>query len=267
MKVEIAYQDEEAFFQLATSTVDRSFRQLMVNYPQLYLDLKRHHTKKEEMDLKVYNEDDENDDEDRRAMIEEYFMYEDDEDGDVVPSHVTSYRLFGQRHRDDGPAVIREGPRNRVEIYYRYGRRYRQDEPAYVYKSANGFMAHGWYDEAGKEIHYWTYNYSENLEQPTETEEWRNEKGHHHRDEDEPAFIERNRIGVALKSLWMKRSQLHRLAGPAVVKRYPTGELKTVEYHYLNMLHRIEGPAKIKYHRDGTVRSEEWYQWGKKIPM
>lgn len=244
IKVHIAYQDDEAFFELATSPIDRSFRQLMVNYPQLYLNLKRHHTKKKEMDT---------------------------EDKDGHPVHVTMYRLFGLRHHDDGPAMIQISPWYVEEIYYRFGKRYREEGPAYSRRERRDLesneyvLTYMWYDDEGYKVRKRIEDEEDDPTIWSQREEWYDRYGRLHRDDDLPALTETNRLGVILRAGWMKQGRHERKHGPAVVTRYSTGELESEEYFRNGMMHRTDGPAKIEYRIDGTISLQAWYEYNREV--
>ena len=64
-------------------------------------------------------------------------MYEDDAE---------EWFLDGQRHREDGPAIIHRIYSSNEESWYFHGKRHRLDGPAITFYGADGMMSEWWLD-------------------------------------------------------------------------------------------------------------------------
>lgn len=80
--------------------------------------------------------------------------------------------------------------------------------------------------------------------------------------------------GIVVCETWSKNypdtlsSKLHRIDGPARIKRHPTtGVVIDEEWHRDGNLHRENGPAIIRRTPEGKVKYTSWYQNGQLIPQ
>lgn len=129
-----------------------------------------------------------------------------------------------QRHRDGGPAVVRE---DGAKEWYQHGKLHRLNAPAV---------------EGGSSAVYG----DQFIVRPFENHREYWHQGERHR-EDGPAQI------MGIDYTYYRHGKLHRVGGPAVKYLWAT------EYWQDGLLHREDGPAK-----QGPDNSKEWFVRGKR---
>lgn len=158
------------------------------------------------------------------------------------------YRVFGRKHRADGPAVIRRNKKPETACipldcskpfemeYWFHGRKHRLDGPARVSR--------------GKRRQEWWVN------------------GRLHRENDLPAYIDDN-----LKC-WYENGKLHRTDAPAYIRdgdiklaSITIGRSQITAWYDRGRMHRVDGPAYLSISMDlwgaFSERTEQWRIYGR----
>ena len=87
------------------------------------------------------------------------------------------------------------------------------------------------------------------------------------KNDDCPTFIEYTKTGNIVKETWedgiigqdrLKRIMLHRKNGPAIIRYYKNGRIKTESWFLKGVRHRIGGPASVEYNENGFKIVEVW---------
>jgi antitoxin component YwqK of YwqJK toxin-antitoxin module len=91
---------------------------------------------------------------------------------------------------------------------------------------------------------------------------WRNKYGEYHRT-DGPAVIRYYQDGEIRSEEYYVNGQSHRMDGPAYISYYNNGQIKYEEYSINNQRHRVDGPAYIGYFKDGSTDCEQYWINGK----
>jgi hypothetical protein len=177
--------------------------------------------------------------------------------------NVVMWYLFGQKHRDGGPAQITTHEDGLIYYeWYQYGYSHREDGPALI-RTGQSHSRHHPRIESSLTLEAWyLHGQFHRKDGPAHTlvngaQEWWFHGAKHR--EDGPAVIHPNG-----KHEWWQHDKRHRpiegaLAGPAIT--HPNGSYQWFQY---GVCHRpqtgpLEGPAKVD--RFGT---EEWYLFGQK---
>lgn len=93
---------------------------------------------------------------------------------------------------------------------------------------------------------------------------WKDEDGHLHRDQDQPAEIVYSATGKTIYEQWYKHGRHHRDNDqPAQVEYLETGQVLLETWYKDDRLHRDTGqPAEVRYSETGQVLYERWYKDG-----
>lgn len=168
------------------------------------------------------------------------------EDGPAIIDFDGSQHWFfeGKRHRNKGPAVIRETDHHSKKMWYQHGHLHRENGPALV-AGADGKCLEEWY--AYGKLH--RENEPAIIHQDGTIEYYRDGRCHR---VDGPAII-----GPDGSEFWYFSDQLHRIGSPAAIY---VGSRK--EWYVDGKLHRVDGPA-VEFEDDSNKNT--WFLNGKEI--
>jgi hypothetical protein len=146
----------------------------------------------------------------------------------IVYGTTEEYYRHGQRHRKDGPAVIKQNSLSRLEEFYHDGKLDRKDGPAVI---------------------------RQNSDFSTEEEYYRDGKLFR---KNGPQVVKRYADGTTEEQYYEngeddRPGPMHRFGGPAYIRRNADGSIQEERYYYGGVPRRAEfGPEVIKHNADGT---------------
>ena len=150
------------------------------------------------------------------------------------------YKLNGELHRKDGPAVISYNDDGSVdrEEWYLNGQQHREDGPAVIDYDDDGNVSYERWYLNGQGLNIVEF----------------------------AKYLGVDHYKSKLNEVYLKDGKKHREDAPAVIEYNDDGSISYEEWYLNGKKHREDAPAEIWYNDDGSVYRESWYLNGNEIP-